>query len=276
MRAPEIFYLVPIHLFGASPSFRRSQDNHRPARTACLSAGPGFRLNFTDFNDTAFQCGSHLLVHRESIIALDDVWPVSISAKQRIQFFRRNAREDGWIGDLVAIQVKDRQHGTVAYWVEKLVRMPGSCQRPGLRFPVAHTYGDDQVRVVKCSAKAMRKAVAQLAAFMNRAGSLRRAVAANATGEGELAKKLPHARLVLAYFRINFRIRSFQIGIGQCGRRAMPGAGDVNHVQVQLLDQPVQMDPEKGLSGVRSPVPEQPLLDVSGRSGSLRRGLSYR
>ena len=42
----------------------------------------------------------------------------------------------------------------------------------------------------------------------------------------------------------------------------MPRPRDVNHVQVILLDQPVQMHPRKRLPRVRTPVPQQPVLDV--------------
>ena len=68
--------------------------------------------------------------------------------------------------------------------------MPGGRQRAGLRFAVADHRGDDQIRIVERRAAGMREHVAQFAAFVNRAGSLRRAVAADAAGKRELLEEL--------------------------------------------------------------------------------------
>ena len=45
-------------------------------------------------------------------------------------------------------------------------------------------------------------------------------------------------------------------------RRAMPGAGHEDHVLVELLDEPVQVDVDECEAGARSPVTEQAVLDV--------------
>src|SRR5712692_9847451 len=44
----------------------------------------------------------------------------------------------------------------------------------------------------------------------------------------------------------------------------MPRPGNVKHVQVMLLDQPVEMDPDETLAGVGPPMPEQAALDMLG------------
>ena len=49
----------------------------------------------------------------------------------------------------------------------------------------------------------------------------------------------------------------------------MPGAGDVDHVQVVLLDQPIQMDIDEVQARRRSPVAQQARLDVLLREGLL-------
>ena len=87
------------------------------------------------------------------------------------------------IVDLVAVQVKDRQHRAVANRVQELADVPGSRQRPGLRFAVAYYCGDDQLGIVECRAAGMGKHIAQFAPFVNRTGSFRRAVAADAAGK---------------------------------------------------------------------------------------------
>jgi hypothetical protein len=60
-----------------------------------------------------------------------------------------DAREDGRIGDLVAVEVEDRQHGAVADRIDELVGMPGGGERPGLRLAVADHARDDELGVVE-------------------------------------------------------------------------------------------------------------------------------
>ena len=40
------------------------------------------------------------------------------------QLFMLDAGQNGWIADLVAIEVQDRQHGSIGNRVEKLVGLP--------------------------------------------------------------------------------------------------------------------------------------------------------
>ena len=64
--------------------------------------------------------------------------------------------------------------------------MPGGGQRAGLGFAVADDAGDDQVRIVERGPEGMADRITQLAALMNRPRRLRRNVAGNPSGEGEL------------------------------------------------------------------------------------------
>ena len=59
--------------------------------------------------------------------------------------------------------------------------------------PSPTQHGDDQVGVVEGGAEGVRERVAELAAFVNGAGSFGRAVAADASGEGEVPEELEHA-----------------------------------------------------------------------------------
>ena len=43
-----------------------------------------------------------------------------------------------------------------------------------------------------------------------------------------------------------------------------PGSGEINGVEVVLLDQPVHVNPDKALSRVGTPVSKQAILDVLG------------
>jgi hypothetical protein len=77
---------------------------------------------------------------------------------------------------------------------------------------------------------------------MNGAGAFRRGVAGNTAGKGELLEEPLKTGLVLADVRIDLAVGAFQIGVAHHRWTAVPGAGDVDHVQVVLLDDPVQVD----------------------------------
>ena len=85
----------------------------------------------------------------------------------------RDAGEDRRVGDLVAVQVQDRQHDAVADRVEKLVGMPCGGQWSGLGFAVADDAGDDQLRIVERGPEGMADRITQLAPLMNRSRRLR-------------------------------------------------------------------------------------------------------
>ena len=74
------------------------------------------------------------------------------------QLVARDAGEHGRVGDLVAVEVQDRQHRAVACRVEELVRVPARGQRPGLGLAVADDAGDEQVGVVERGAVGVRRA----------------------------------------------------------------------------------------------------------------------
>ena len=84
-----------------------------------------------------------------------------------------DAREDGWIGDLVTVEVQNRQHGAVADRIDELVRMPGGGERPRFGLAVADHAGDDELRIVEAGAVSVREAVTELAPLMDGSGRFR-------------------------------------------------------------------------------------------------------
>ena len=159
-----------------------------------------------------------------------------------------DAGQDGRVGDLVAVQVEDRQHGPIVRRVEELVRVPAGGQRAGLGLAVADDAGDDQVRVVERRAEGMAQAVAELAPLVDRARCLGRGVAGDAARERELLEEPLHARHVLARRPGRSRCRSLQVGVADQRRPAVARARDVDHVQVVILDDPVQVDVDEVLA----------------------------
>src|SRR5215510_4444618 len=156
-----------------------------------------------------------------------------------IQLFMTDPGENGGIGDLVAVEVKDGQNRPIPRRVEEFVGMPARRQRSSFRLAVADDAGDDEIRVVERRSVGVRDGIAELAALVYRTGRLRRHVARDATGERELGEQALQPLLVARDVRINLTVGSLEVGIRDQAGPAMPRAGNVYHVEVVLLDQPV-------------------------------------
>ena len=100
-----------------------------------------------------------------------------------IQLFMADPGENAVIGDLVAVEVEDRQNRPVPRQVEEFVGMPARRQRSSFRLAVANDAGDDQIGVVEGRSVGVRDGIAELAAFVYLTGRLRRYVAGDAAGE---------------------------------------------------------------------------------------------
>src|SRR5216117_1901018 len=94
-------------------------------------------------------------------------------------------------------------------------------------------------------------------------------MAGNSSGKRKLGEELPEPSLVLADVWIDLAVRALEIGVGHDRRAAVPGAADVNHVEVVFLDDPVQMRVNEVLPGCRAPVSQQPELHIRERQRSL-------
>ena len=107
---------------------------------------------------------------------------------------------------------------------------------------------------------------------MNGAGGLRRHMAGDPAGEGELPEQLLHAFGIPGNIRVDLGVGSFQIGLGDHGVSAVSRAGKVDHVQIIAADNAVEMSVDKVLSGDSSPVSHDLLFDLLG----LQRGAQQR
>ena len=220
------------------------------------------RFDALNFADDLVQGGGHQLVHLFRLMPLDEIRRVAIAAEQVIQLLMADAGENAGIGDLVAVQVEDRQNHAVGRRVQELVGMPARRQRSGLRFAVADDTGNDQIGIVEGRSVGMREGVAEFAAFVNRPGRLRRHMARDTARERELGEQALHALFIGRNVRIDLAVGPLEVGVRDQAGTAMPGAGDVDHVEVVLLDQPVQVNVDEVQTRRRSPVAEEPRLDV--------------
>ena len=63
-------------------------------------------------------------------------------------------------------------------------------------------------------------------------------------------------------FGIDLAVGPFQVRVGDHARRAVARPGDVDHVQIVLLDDAVEVDVDEVQPGRGAPVAQQPRLDV--------------
>ena len=131
----------PVQPFGV----RRTIIGQR-GRSVVLAAA-GALLDGGDLVERVVQRRGHRLVHLGGVVALDEarLVPVALAAGA-CSSSSRDAREHRRVGDLVAVEVQDRQHRAVARRVQELVECQLAASGPGLRLAVADDAADDQVR----------------------------------------------------------------------------------------------------------------------------------
>ena len=147
VRAERAFDLLAVDDLRAGPTLGCTQDEHRPRRTSLLMIPirPGRRrlpghlpprrgkeasaiLDARYLIQRPLERGRHLLVHLRRVIAADDHRLMAVATHQLKELALRDAGEHRRVGDLVAVEMKDGQHRTVASRVEELVRVPASRQ----------------------------------------------------------------------------------------------------------------------------------------------------
>src|SRR5699024_936466 len=149
-------------------------------------------------------------------------WVVPVAAHQVQQLALGDAAEHGGVGDLVPVQVQDRQHHTVGGGVDELGGVPAGGQRPGPRLPVAHHGEHQQVRVVEGGAVGVGEGVAELAALVDGPGGFRGGVRGDAVGEGELPEQPAQTFGVLGDVRVDLRVGALEVGVRHHTGTAVP------------------------------------------------------
>ena len=232
MSAPEALDLLAVDLSRPRPALGASQHQYGPGR-ACLFVGrfAGLLLDRGDAVENPVERVGHQAVHRRGIAAFDEEGLISVPPEEVPDLLIACPPEDRRIGDLVAVEMQDRQHGAVVAGVQEAVRMPGGGKRPGLGLAVADDAGDDQPGIVERRPMRMHQRVAELPAFMDRARRFRRGVAWNATRKGELPHELAEPLHVLADVGVDLAIGAFEIGIGHHAGPAMSRPANIDDVR---------------------------------------------
>jgi len=84
------------------------------------------------------------------------MWRVSVPTEKLVEFVMADTRQDAGVGDLVAVEVEDRQNNPVAHRIQELIGMPARRERAGLRLTVSDDTGRDQIAVVEGSSVCVR------------------------------------------------------------------------------------------------------------------------
>ena len=142
--------------------------------------------------------------------------------------------------------------------------MPHGRQRAGLRLTVTDHASRHHIRVVEHCSGCVRERVAELAAFVDRTGGLRRRVARDTAGEAELAEQSPQTLRVHGDVRVPLAVGTLEVGVRDNGGSAVAGATDEHHVHVAGSDHPVEIRVHEVQSRRGPPMSEQARLHVFG------------
>jgi hypothetical protein len=94
----------------------------------------------------------HFQMHVERLRAGDDDRRIAECAEHLNKRIVRNATKDCRIGDFITVEMQDRQHGSVAHRIKKLVAVPGRGERTGFCFSIADHACHNEGGIIECSA----------------------------------------------------------------------------------------------------------------------------
>jgi hypothetical protein len=254
--------LDPVDLLGPGPALGRAEHDHRPARARLQLSAAGRGLDPRDLLQRLVQGPRHQPVHGCWIAAADEQRPVAVALEERPQLGLGDARQHSGIGDLVAVQVQDRQHRAIPRRVKELVGVPAGGQWASLGLTVADHAEDQQAGVVKGRPVSVGERITELAPLVDRARRLGSDMARYAARERELAEELAQPVLVLPDVRIDLAVSALEVGVGHRPGPTVPRAEDVDGIQVARPDLAVGVGVDEVQPGRGPPVPEQPGLDV--------------
>src|SRR5690349_7010285 len=104
-----------------------------------------------------------------------------------------NPRQDRGPGDLITVEMQDRNHGAIRCRDKEFVGMPTSDERTGFRFTISDDATRDEIRIIKHGSVGVEERVTQLTTLVNRAERLRRRMTWDAARKGELREQALHS-----------------------------------------------------------------------------------
>ena len=278
---PGVLGLLAVDLLGAGPALGRAEHDHGVGRTdhglarGCLSPSGG--LNVADLvKDLLKQGGKTPVDARVALVVKagdKEVRLVAHALKELGKLLVGHASEDGGVGDLVTVEVQDRQDDAVGCRVHELVGLPRGGKRAGLGLTVAHHGNGQQARVVHDGAVGMAERIAELAALVNGAGRLGRKVARNAAGVGELAEELLQAGLVIGDVGADLAVGAVEQRLGGTRGTTVTRAHQEDGVLVVIGDEAIDVAEQEVNAGRGAPVANQAVLNVGAAKVTRLTGL---
>ena len=140
MRAPEAFDLEPVDLLRTRPALRAAQHDHGPSGPLAMRAPVASALlDGADARERNIQRIHHLRVHFFGIFAFDKQRLVPVTLKEIADLLVAHAPKHGRIGDLVTVEMEDRQDRAIARRIEKLFECQEAASGPVSASPLPTT-----------------------------------------------------------------------------------------------------------------------------------------
>ena len=95
------------------------------------------------------------MMHLEGISAFDEDRLITVPSEKVVEFLMADASQDAWVGDLITIQMEDRQYRAISGGVEKFIGVPACRKRACFRFAVPNHCGHNQVGIIIRGAERM-------------------------------------------------------------------------------------------------------------------------
>ena len=272
VRAPGPRGLLAVDVVRTGPALRGAEYDHRPGRPRVIPTGRP-RLDVGDVVQHVVQQRREApvrigvrVVRRGGVGGvvgdLEEIRLVAVADHQGPQFVLGDAGQHRRIGDLVAVEVQDRQHHAVLGGVAEFVGVPSGGQRTGFGFAVADHGRHQQVGVVERGPVGMRQRVAELTPLVDRAGSLGCHVRGNTAGERELPEQPAHPLGVGGDVGVDLAVGAVQVCVGHQAGAAVSRTGEVDRGLLAFLDHPVEVGVEEVQPRRGAPVTEQARFDV--------------
>src|SRR4029077_6629419 len=113
MRAPRVLHRLSVDNFWSRPTLRTAQDQHRPGWQARVLLSSSAVLNKLNFIHYGVQSSGHELMHGLRFAPLDKIRLPAVAGEEIRELLIIHPAKQGWISDLVAIEVENGQHCTV-------------------------------------------------------------------------------------------------------------------------------------------------------------------
>src|ERR1700678_558171 len=206
----------PIYFFRTSPSLGTAQHDHRPGSAGLISicrrdpCSSAF-LYVSYFRIAAIKRACEKLVHDFGIVPLNKIGSVAQPLIESAEFLVAGASIDRRPGDFVAIEMQNRQHGSVSRRIQESDPLPAPLERTSLRLAIADYARHYQVGIVEGGSKGVDQRISEFAALVHGVRCMRPAMAGNAYGSRKGTKQQPHTMDVLRDLRMHFGIGSFKV-----------------------------------------------------------------